>query len=262
MVDIHYHLLFGLDDGPKTIEDSLEMAEASIGEGVTHIVCTPHANDHYVFQPQVNRERLEILNEHIGGRLTLGLGSDFHLSSENIEDLNRNRAKYTINSKQFLLVEFPDFVIPRAMTEALYRLVALGVVPIITHPERNPTLLASPDCMAEWLRCGCLVQITAGSLTGRFGKKAEWMSHLLLKKNWVHFIASDAHSMAGRPPAMATAYNVLKIRYGQDTADRLCVHNPRAAFFGEKIPVQPEPIGIVGGFYPSKRRFLSRILGN
>jgi len=111
------------------------------------------------------------------------------------------------------------------------------------------------------MRGGCLVQITAGSLTGRFGKKAEWMSHLLLKKNWVHFIASDAHSAVGRPPAMAQAYKVLKLRYGQETADRLCVHNPRAAFFGDKMPVQPKLVSLVGEFNPSKRSLLTRILG-
>jgi protein-tyrosine phosphatase len=158
--DIHYHLLFGLDDGPKTMEASLEMAEASIAEGVTHIVCTPHANDAYVFQPQLNQERLAILNERLGGRLTLGLGCDFYLSYENIEDAYKNRTKYTINGKQFLLVEFSNLSITPAISETFYRLAISGIVPIITHPERkSPSSgrmvalwLPDPDhgCIANW----------------------------------------------------------------------------------------------------------------
>jgi protein-tyrosine phosphatase len=259
MIDIHYHLLFGLDDGPETLEASLAMAEASISEGVTHIVCTPHANDRYAYQPELNRERLAVLQDRIGDRVTLGLGCDFHLSYENIEDLNRNRRKYTINGKQFLLVEFPNFGISQNLTETLNQLVTSGTVPIITHPERNPTLVAYPDRLAEWLRCGCLVQITAGSLTGHFGRSAERMSHSLLKKNWVHFIASDAHSMQSRPPAMAPAYERLKVRYGQATADRMCIHNPSAAFFGSKMPSQPEPLGLVDEPNPGVGDFFRRV---
>ena len=261
MFDIHYHLLFGLDDGPKTMEASLEMAEASIAEGVTHIVCTPHANDAYVFQPQLNQERLAILNERLGGRLTLGLGCDFYLSYENIEDAYKNRTKYTINGKQFLLVEFSNLSITPAISETFYRLAISGIVPIITHPERNPVLVANPLRLVEWLRSGCLIQITAASLTGHFGKRAEAVSHQLLKKNWVHFIASDAHSIDGRPPAMAEAYLLLQARYGQATADRLCIHNPRTVFLGEPMPPQPEPIGLFEEFKSPKRNLFGRILG-
>jgi protein-tyrosine phosphatase len=237
------------------------MAEASIAEGVTHIVCTPHADDSYVFQPQLNQERLAILNEHLGGRLTLGLGCDFYLSYENIEDAYKNRTKYTINGKQFLLVEFPNLSITPAISQTLYRLAISGIVPIITHPERNPVLVSNSHRLIDWLRSGCLIQITAASLTGRFGKRAEAFSNQLIMKNWVHFIASDAHSIDGRPPAMAEAYMFLKTHYGQDTADRLCIHNPRAAFLGQPLPPQPEPIGLFEKFNSQKRNLFGRILG-
>ena len=246
MIEIHYHLLFGLDDGPATIEESLALAEASIAEGVTHIVCTPHASDHYPFSPDLNRERLAALKERLGDRGKLGLGCDFHLSYDNIEDLNRDRTKYTINGTQYLLVEFPSSAIPASMDEALFRMTASGIVPIITHPERNHTLVANPERMVEWLRRGCLVQVTAGSLTGQFGKRAESSSHLLLDRNWVHFIASDAHSIEKRPPAMAPAFEFLKARYGLEVAERVCIHNPKAAFFGTRMPDQPKAIGLDG----------------
>lgn len=98
-------MIFGVDDGPKTLEMSLSLAEASIAEGVTHVVCTPHASHAHKFQPEVNQERLAILKERLRGRLSLGLGSDFHLTYDNIEDATRDRATYTINSGRYLLVE-------------------------------------------------------------------------------------------------------------------------------------------------------------
>jgi protein-tyrosine phosphatase len=262
MFDIHFHLLFGVDDGPNDIEASLALAEASIAEGVTHIVCTPHANSQHLFQPELNRERLAMLNERLDGRgVTLGLGCDFHLSYDNIEDAVRNKTKYTINGKKYLLVEFPETGIVHQMSDILCRFLALGIIPIITHPERNPILARDPRRIVEWMRSGCLVQVTAASLTGRFGKQAEAMSHELTRKNWVQFIASDAHSVAGRPPCLRPAHDLLKARYGETTADLLCIHNPRAAFMGEPLPPQPEPIGITEESEPRKRGFLSSIFG-
>lgn len=242
MFEIHYHLLFGVDDGPETIEASLELAEASVDEGVTHLVCTPHANAHHTFDPEINGKKLAMLNESLSGRITLGMGCDFHLSSENIEDLHRNPAKYTINGKQYLLVEFPNRNISSGLDEVLRTMLAAGIVPIVTHPERNPTLRADPRRMKQWVRDGCLVQITAGSLTGRFGPDAEAMCSDLIKGNWVHFVASDAHHIERRPPCMRAAYDLLQDRFGQETADRLCLHNPKAAFLGEKLRPQPEAI--------------------
>jgi protein-tyrosine phosphatase len=261
LFEIHYHLLFGVDDGPKTLDDSLAIAEASIAEGVTHIVATPHSNNEFAFDPEVNRERIAILSSHLSGRLTLGLGCDFHLSYENLEDLRRDRSKYTINGKQYLLVEFADSSIPATVTEILYGLQLSGVVPIITHPERNPILLQKPWRLAEWLRGGCLVQLTAASLTGRFGRRAKAMSRDLLQKNWVHFIASDAHSIDGRPPGLGEAYRTLTNEFGQETAERLCVRNPEAVFYGNRLCLQPEPSHVYEAAQSSPRGFLKGIFG-
>ena len=259
--DIHYHLLFGLDDGPKTIDESLQLAEASIAEGVTHIVATPHANDRYSFQPEVNRERLAMLQERLGDRLTLGLGCDFHLSYENIEDQARNPSKYTINGKQYLLVELSDFGISQNMSSIFFEMRLQGTVPIITHPERNPTLASEQQRMAQWIAEGCLVQVTAASLSGRFGSNAQAMAMTFVKRNWVHLIASDAHNADRRGPSMRRAYELLKDRFGTETADRLCVENPRAVFLGERMPPQPEPEHMTETDQPARGGFWSRLLG-
>ena len=244
MIDIHHHLLFGLDDGPEDIEISVAMAEMSQQNGVTHIVCTPHSSEHYKFNPAVNRERLEKVQERVGDKVELALGCDFHLMFDNIEDAIANPTKYTVNGKQYLLVEFPEHTISQNMREIFFRLSVAGMTSIITHPERNPVLARQPEKMADWLRAGCYIQITAASLTGRFGKMAQKVSHELLRRNWVNFIATDAHDLTSRPPMLRDAYQLVADKYGKETADRLCLHNPHAAFFGEPLPPQPEPEGL------------------
>ncbi|HEY4046224.1 MAG TPA: CpsB/CapC family capsule biosynthesis tyrosine phosphatase [Acidobacteriaceae bacterium] len=257
MIDIHHHLLFGLDDGPREIEVSLAMAEMSIQNGVTHVVCTPHSSEQYAFDPRLNRERLEMLQDRLGDRLTLALGCDFHLMYDNIEDATAHPSKYSINGKSYLLVEFPNHAISPSMTEIFFRLSLAGLTSIITHPERNPVVVRHPERLAEWIRHGCYVQITASSLDGRFGKTAQQVSHDLLRQNWVHFIATDAHDVTSRPPKLRKAYDTVAMTYGVETAERLCVTNPRAAFYGEPLPPQPAPEGL----YPEDTQKSPGLLG-
>ena len=266
MIDIHHHLLFGLDDGPRDIETSLGMARMSMQNGVTHIVCTPHSSEQYAFDPEKNRERLamiqeRLIQEQLGDGLTLALGCDFHLMYDNIEDAVAHPEKYSINGKNYLLVEFPNQSISHHMTEIFFQLSLAGLTSIITHPERNPVLVRTPERLAEWIRAGCYVQVTAASLTGRFGKTAQQVSHRMLSQNWVHFVATDAHDLASRPPKLREAYDLIAGKYGAETAQRLCVDNPRAAFYGEPMPPQPEPEGIYSESRKASVGFFSRIFG-
>ncbi|HEV2275521.1 MAG TPA: CpsB/CapC family capsule biosynthesis tyrosine phosphatase [Acidobacteriaceae bacterium] len=261
MIDIHHHLLFGLDDGPRDIEVSVAMAEMSIQNGVTHIVCTPHSSEQFRFDPEENRERLAMIEQRIGGRLTLGLGCDFHLMYDNIEDAVANPEKYSINGKNYLLVEFPNQSISHNMTEIFFRLSLAGLTSIITHPERNPVLTRQPERLAEWIHAGCYVQITAASLTGRFGKTAQQLSFRLLNQNWVHFIATDAHDLLSRPPKLREAYDLIGERYGAETAQRLFVDNPRAVFYGEPLPPQPDAEETFSEGPRASSGFFSKIFG-
>lgn len=239
MFDVHYHLIDGVDDGPKTIDDSIALADASIAEGVTHIVATPHSDLRYPFRPEINREKLNALQERYKGRLTLALGCDFHLTYDNIVDLERNPSRYTLNGKQYLLVEFAD-LIPRAVSDVLFRILRAGIVPVITHPERNPALSGDSERLKQWIEMGCLIQVTAGSFLGDFGRRAESAAMDLVRRNMIQLVASDAHSVKWRPPSMRRAYDLLSSEFGQPTADRLCVANPRAVFHGEPLSPQPE----------------------
>ena len=240
MVDIHCHILPGLDDGADTLETSIQMAKMAIADGVTHVVGTPHANSHYIFDPDLIRQRRDELQSAVGGRLTLATGCDFHLSYENLQDLQMNPQKYTINQKNYLLVEFPEFAIPPSMDGTLHQLQLAGLSPIITHPERNALLRAQPERMYRWLHQGCYVQITAQSILGRFGSAAQNRAEEWLDADRIHFVASDAHNLKGRPLHLRAAYDKVVERRGDAVAQALFQENPLAAFEGRSLPYEPE----------------------
>jgi protein-tyrosine phosphatase len=247
MIDIHHHLLWGLDDGASSVEISLEMAKIAAADGITHVVCSPHANGQYTYEPGVIVEKISELQRLLDGEkieLKLGQGCDFHMSYENIQEAKLDPSRFSINGQGYLLVEIPDYGLPRGLTDIFYQLQLGGLTPILTHPERNPTLQGDPLRIVDWLRGGVLIQVTAGSVLGRMGKHAEKMAHELLANRWVHFLATDAHNTTSRPPKMREAFEVVAKKYGPDYARLLCVSNPLAAFKGKPMPPQVEPLNL------------------
>jgi len=241
MVDIHCHILHGLDDGADKLETSIQMAEMAIAEGITHVVATPHANSQFKFDPELIRQRRDELQGIVGDRLKLATGCDFHLSFENLQDLEKNPQKYTINQKTYLLVEFADFSIPPSMDDTMHRLHLMGLSPVITHPERNAMLRTKPERMYRWLHQGSYAQITAQSLLGRFGSSAQQRAEQWLDEDRIHFIASDAHNVKGRPLQLRAAFDAVAARRGEDIANALFRDNPLAAFEGRNLPYEPVP---------------------
>lgn len=240
MVDIHCHLLPGIDDGPATLDDALQMAEAAIADGITHVVATPHANNTFDFNPERVRALCQELAGHLGGRLALATGCDFHLNVENLRALEKNPATFTINQKNYLLVEFSNFSIPASMDQTLHQMQLAGLTPVITHPERNSIIRAHPERLARWIHQGCAAQVTGGALTGVFGLSSQKIAESWMAKGLIHFVASDAHNLKGRPLELRPAYEAVKKRQGEDVARALLVENPLAAFEGRPLPYIPE----------------------
>ena len=240
MVDIHCHILPGLDDGPESFDMSVAMAEMAIADGVTHIIATPHASADHAFIPNLVKQRRDQLQEMFQGRLTFATGCDFHLSFENLQEIRFEPERFTLNQKNYLLVEFADFSIPSSLDHALHELQLAGLNPIVTHPERNPLIRSQPDRLFRWLRQGCYVQITAQSFSGRFGKAAQEMAHAWLDAGAVHFIASDAHNITSRPLKLKETFEEIAKTRGEETARALCIENPMAAFEGKPLPYVPE----------------------
>jgi protein-tyrosine phosphatase len=240
MIDIHCHLLPNLDDGSESLEMSCAMAEMAIEDGITHIIGTPHASSAYPFVPKLIKERRDELQSRFEGRLTLATGCDFHLSFENLQDIRHDATRFTLNQKNYLLVEFADFSIPPSLDQALHELQLAGIRPIVTHPERNPLIRAQPERLFNWLRQGCYVQVTAQSLLGKFGKSAQEMAHQWLDENAIHFIASDAHNITSRPLRLKETFDYVAKLKGESVAQALLVDNPLAVFGGQPLAYVPE----------------------
>lgn len=250
MIDLHCHILPGIDDGARTIEESLAMAETAIADGITHVVATPHASSEYGFDFARVRAARDDLQARLGDRLHLATGCDFHLNPENLAALRTSPAQFCINQKDYLLVEFNEFSIPPTMDQALHHLQLAGIRPIITHPERNAILRAQPERLVKWVRIGCYVQITAGSLLGVFGPGARGDSITWIAQGLVHFVSSDAHNTTSRPLRLRPAFDVVRAQFGEETAQGLLVENPRAAFDGNALSYVPE----IADDRPAKRR--------
>jgi protein-tyrosine phosphatase len=235
MVDIHSHIVYGVDDGAKTLEDSLAMLKMAADCGTTDIVATPHSDLKYIFNAPLVQERIAELQSHMGDRIRIHRGCDFHLHFDNITRCLQDRAPFTINGRRYLMVEFAEHSIPKSIASVLRDMDQRGITPVVTHPERNRLLMARVPEMVEWVRFGCLLQVTAQSFTGRFGKAAQANCAALMDMNMVHFVASDAHDTEWRPPDLREAHQHVTKEYGADVAQRLFVDYPRMAIAGEYI---------------------------
>jgi protein-tyrosine phosphatase len=241
MIDVHCHLLPNVDDGAKSSEMAIEMCAVAKADGITHIVCTPHANDEYSYDRKQHEQRLSQLRSKIGNGLELSLGCDFHFSYDNIQAVIADPEEFVIANGDYLLVELSDFALSPAIFKALEQIVAMEIRPIITHPERNLLLQRHADQVIRFVEKGCAIQVTANSLTGHWGEGPRKMVHWMLDHQAVHIIASDAHDPKFRPPVMSQARDVVATSFGQEVANALVQDNPGAVVRGEALPWFPRP---------------------
>lgn len=235
MVDIHSHIVFGVDDGAQTIEDSVAMLEMAAAGGTTDIVATPHSDLQFNYDSDLVIRRIAEIQSRMGDKIRIHKGCDFHLFYDNIENCKADKSKFTINGQRYLMVEFADTAIPKTIVSIFHEMVAHDITPVITHPERNRLLMGRVNEMVQWIRDGCLIQVTANSFTGRFGKSAQESAHKLMRRNMVHFIASDAHDTEWRPPDLREPYKLIANEYGEHIAEKLFTTHPRMTLTGKYI---------------------------
>ncbi|MHA6250716.1 tyrosine-protein phosphatase [Oceanobacillus sp. CAU 1775] len=219
MIDIHSHILPGIDDGAKTQQDSLDMARAAFEEGITTIVATPHhRNGQFDNEGEAVLKWVELLQAFFkdeGIPLKVLPGQETRIHGEMIEELEENII-LPINHSKYVFVELPTAHVPRYTSQMLFDIQVAGYIPIIVHPERNQELIEHPSRLYDFVKKGALTQVTAGSLVGNFGKSIQKFSQQLIEANLTHFIASDAHNTSSRGFFMDQAFEHIKKEYGSD----------------------------------------------
>lgn len=219
MIDIHCHILPGIDDGPKMLNESIEMAKEAVGEGIKTIIATPHhRNNKYnntkeSILENVHRFNVELEKEKIP--LFVLPGQEVRIFGEIVEALQNNEI-LPLNNTRYLFIEFPSASVPRYAEKLLYDLQRSGLIPVIVHPERNKELLENPLILYNLVKNGALTQVTAASVAGYFGKSIKKFSEQLIEHNLTHFIASDAHNNHNRSFKLNEAYDFIEANYGID----------------------------------------------
>ena len=275
MIDLHAHILPRLDDGAESLEESIEMCRISYKDGVRTIVATPHIlpgvyknnRPTILTKTQELNEAIEKLGvesspactKRFGEGREFGVqdsgasthpridllrilpGADVHFSP-NLLQLCENGEIVTVNDDgRYLMVEFDFMNLPYQGEEVLFQLIAHGIIPVITHPERNLEIARAPKRYFKMIKMGCLGQVTAMSLTGEFGPEVKRVAERLLAHRLIHFIASDTHSVRERPPLLSPAVREAEKMVGREEAQRMVTEYPRALLEGRR-PDVPKPI--------------------
>jgi len=255
MIDLHVHILPGLDDGAKNLKESLNMCQVAVNDGITTVVATPHTgngsyeNNHTRILWAVKELASNVQKEGI--QLSILPGADVYVH-EQLATLIKAREVMTVNdTMRYVMVEFPRHITPPNYLEWMFHLTIAGITPILTHPERNTAIHQKIDIVRQWVEKGGLVQVTAMSLTGGFGKEVRKCSEELLKHRLVQVIASDAHSPKRSPPVLSFAVEYAASLVGSEYARKLVGDYPAAIVAGKPVNI-PEPI-------PEKRTFFSRL---
>ncbi|MED4534444.1 CpsB/CapC family capsule biosynthesis tyrosine phosphatase [Metabacillus fastidiosus] len=221
MIDIHSHILPNVDDGPQNINDSINMAQMAVEEGITKIIATPHhQNGRYTNKKERILKEVEALNQLLEREnilLEVLPGQETRIYGEILEDLEKGEI-LSLNQSNYLFIELPSGHVPRYTEQLLFDIQLKGLTPIIVHPERNAQIFEDPDLIYKLVEKGILTQVTAGSLAGQFGKEIQKFTCQLIEASLTHFIASDAHNVTNRSFQFTAAMNILTKEFGNPVA--------------------------------------------
>jgi len=246
MIDLHCHMLPGIDDGAPDLEVALAMARCAVADGITVTACTPHI---YPGLYENNRAGIAAaiieLQQHLheaGIALELSIGADTHLAPSLVADIRGGRIP-TLNGSRYLLLEPPHHVAPPRFEDSVFQLMAAGYVPVITHPERLSWIEDNYAIFGRLVHGGAWMQITSGSLTGRFGRRPKYWSERMLDEGLVHILATDAHHIDKRPPLLAEGRDAAAARVGAAEALHMVHTRPKGILADaapDALPCLPE----------------------
>ncbi|MBF0009987.1 tyrosine protein phosphatase [Enterococcus casseliflavus] len=218
MIDLHCHILPGVDDGAENIEASIAMAEQAVSQGITHILCTPHHNNGKYTNPKSEVISLVAsLQAELDKRnlpLTVLEGQEVRITGDLIEDIRNDKILFTDLEDTYILIEFPTMEVPSYTEQVFFELLQMGKVPVIVHPERNAHFRKDPNNLIPFLEMGCLAQLTAPSYVGVFGKDIQKTAKIMVEHNLVQMVASDAHGVKKRSFYLKEAYDAIADEYG------------------------------------------------
>ena len=264
MIDLHCHMLPGIDDGPATLDVSLAMARQAVDDGIHFTACTPHIypglyeNDRPGIEKAVEDFRRELAAAKIP--LQLGVGADTHLAPDLVGGIRSGRVP-TICGSRYLLLEPPHHVAPPRFAESVFNLMAAGYIPVITHPERLTWIENHYAVFGDLVKQGAWMQLTAGSLTGRFGKRPQYWSERMLDEGLVHILATDSHHCDKRPPLLAEGRDAAARRLGAEEAHHLVDTRPQA-ILDDLPPAAVPPLPDVAKQGPRKPGLWQRLFGS
>lgn len=219
MIDLHCHILSGVDDGARSLSDSVEMAKQAVQQGIVTIVATPHhMNGKYENRRQAIAGKVKELQQKLAAEqipLTILPGQEVRIHGEMVEAFELGEIQPLADSS-YVLVEFPFTSVPSYTEQLLFDLQMKGLTPVIAHPERNQQIIEQPDLLYKLINNGALSQVTAASIIGGFGKKVKNFTFQLIEANLTHFIASDAHNIRNRSFKMAEAFDLISSKYDDD----------------------------------------------
>lgn len=230
MIDIHSHILFGVDDGPKTIEDTIRIVEKAAKEGITDIIATPHAfSPHYHVPKEEIEGQIRLLTECLragGYPINLHTGQEVRVHEHIIEKIMRGEA-LTLAGSRYLLLELPSQTIPLYTVDVIQSMLENKVLPIIAHPERNRAIAEKPARLERLIRHGAFAQVNAGSLSGQFGKSVQRLSIQLIEANLIHTYGSDVHGTKARPLLFNEGLSYLEKKKKHDSIAILLENSKR-----------------------------------
>ncbi|MEB6201977.1 capsular biosynthesis protein [Mammaliicoccus fleurettii] len=243
MIDIHNHLLVGMDDGPQTLEETIDLFTQAKEQGITGIVVTPHhLHPRYnnIFSDVDNAIKDLTSNQQIKDfNIQLYPGQEIRITDKVLEDIDQHQIQ-GINHSKYLLIELPSNSMPHYTKNLLYEIQTKGFIPVIAHPERNKAIAQDINLLYELINKGALSQITASSLTGELGKNLQKLSIQMIEHNLIHFVASDAHHPENRPFGLAELFTTPKLKNMQPPIKRLLNNNE--AMIQNKDVVKERPI--------------------